>query len=109
MQARAAAQYGAVLVLAGAGTGNPRRLTAVSAHRVAEVGISTAQLLAVTFINKAVTRWTDDRQADEAFGRIIDTPVRGFGAKAMEILEAEAAWCQVSLLTASETAPLLPK
>ncbi|SPE35599.1 DNA helicase II (fragment) [Burkholderiales bacterium] len=51
----------------------------------------------------------DDRQADEAFRRVINTPARGFGAKAMEMLEAEAAWRQVSLLAALETAPLPPK
>jgi DNA helicase-2/ATP-dependent DNA helicase PcrA len=33
-------------------------------------------------------------------------PARGFGAKAMEILEAEATWRHVSLITALETAPL---
>jgi DNA helicase II / ATP-dependent DNA helicase PcrA len=109
IQARDAAQYSAVLVPAGAGTGKTRRLTAALAQRVAEVGTSTAQLLAVTFINKAVERRTDDRQADEAFGRFINTPVRGFGAKAMKILEAEAAWRQVLLVTVSETALLLPK
>jgi hypothetical protein len=32
-----------------------------------------------------------------------------FGAKAVEILATEAAWRQVSLVTVSETAPLLPK
>lgn len=51
----------------------------------------------------------DDRQADEAFRRVINIPVRGFGAKAMEILEVEAAWRQVSLLAALETVPLPPK
>ena len=53
MQARAAAQYGAVLVLAGAGTGKTRTLTAAVAHRIAEAGIAPGRLLAVTFTNKA--------------------------------------------------------
>ena len=48
----------------------------------------------------------DDRQSDEAVRRVINVPARGFGAKAMEILEAEAAWRRVSLMTALETAPL---
>jgi len=51
----------------------------------------------------------DDMQADEAFRRVINVPSRGFGAKAMEILDAEAAWRRVSLLAALETAPLPPK
>ena len=53
----------------------------------------------------------DDAQADEAFRRMINVPApaRGFGAKAMDIVEAEAAWRRVSLLVALETAPLPPK
>lgn len=51
----------------------------------------------------------DDRQGDEALRRVINTPARGFGAKAMEVIETEAAWRQVSLLTAIETAALPPK
>ncbi|MBV9200990.1 MAG: hypothetical protein JO320_21870 [Alphaproteobacteria bacterium] len=46
---------------------------------------------------------------DEAFRRVINVPARGFGAKAMDILDAEAAWRRVSLLAALETAPLPPK
>jgi DNA helicase II / ATP-dependent DNA helicase PcrA len=51
----------------------------------------------------------DDAQADEAFRRVINVPARGFGAKAMDIVEAEAAWRRVPLLLALETAPLPPK
>ena len=51
----------------------------------------------------------DDRQADEALRRIINTPPRGFGEKAMTELEAEAAWRQVPLLQALDTARLPPK
>jgi DNA helicase-2/ATP-dependent DNA helicase PcrA len=51
----------------------------------------------------------DDAQADEALRRVINVPARGFGAKAMDILEAEAAWRRVPLLVALETAPLPPK
>ena len=51
----------------------------------------------------------DDVQADEALRRVINTPARGFGDKAMQILEGEAAWRQVSLLAALETADLPPK
>lgn len=51
----------------------------------------------------------DERQADDSFRRVINTPARGFGAKAMTVLEQEAAWRRVSLLQALETAPLPPK
>ena len=51
----------------------------------------------------------DDRQADESFRRVINSPARGFGAKAMTILEQEAAWRRVPLLQALETAALPPK
>ena len=46
----------------------------------------------------------DDRQSDEAFRRVINEPRRGFGAKAIEILERDAAFFGVSLLKAVETA-----
>ena len=51
----------------------------------------------------------DDRQADEALRRIINTPPRGFGEKAKTELEAEAAWRQVPLLQALDTTRLPPK
>ena len=58
----------------------------------------------LAFLRVALT--PDDRQADEAARRVINVPARGFGAKAMEVLEAEASWRKVSLITALETAPL---
>ena len=51
----------------------------------------------------------DDAQADEALRRVINVPARGFGAKAMEALATEAAWRQVPLLVALDTAELPPK
>ena len=51
----------------------------------------------------------DDRQSDEAVRRVINTPARGFGPKAMDALEGEAHWRGVSLLRALETAPLPPR
>ena len=51
----------------------------------------------------------DDRQSDEAFRRVINVPARGFGAKALREVENEAAWRQVPLLAALETAALPPK
>ena len=51
----------------------------------------------------------EDSQADEAFRRVINTPTRGFGDKAMQELEDEAAWRQAPLLAALETADLPPR
>jgi DNA helicase-2/ATP-dependent DNA helicase PcrA len=51
----------------------------------------------------------DDPQSDEAVRRIINVPARGFGPKALEILEGEAEWRHVSLLRAIETATLPPR
>ena len=44
----------------------------------------------------------EDRQSDEAFRRVVNVPARGFGAKALQEVENEAAWRQVPLLTALE-------
>ena len=51
----------------------------------------------------------DSPQADEAFRRVINVPARGFGPRALEAVETEAAWRRVSLLQAVETAELPPK
>src|SRR6188508_2488288 len=51
----------------------------------------------------------DDVQSDEALRRVINVPARGFGARALEALELEAAWRQVSLMAALETADLPAK
>jgi hypothetical protein len=48
----------------------------------------------------------DHCRCDEVVRRVINVPTRGFGAKAMETLEAEGAWRKVSLLVALETAQL---
>ena len=50
-----------------------------------------------------------DAQANEALRRVINLPARGFGTKAMDALEREAAGRQVPLLAAIETADLPPK
>ena len=51
----------------------------------------------------------DTRQSDEAFRRIINTPARGFGPRALAAVESEAEFRGCSLLQALETAALPPK
>jgi len=58
-QAEAAMLQGAVLVLAGAGTGKTRTLTAGVASRIAVRGIPPSHILAVTFTNKAAKEMAD--------------------------------------------------
>ncbi len=56
-----------------------------------------------------LTEAPDDRQSDEAFRRVINEPRRGYGAKAMDVVEAEAAFRNVSMLRALDTVTLPPK
>jgi len=52
-QAQAATAVGAILVLAGAGTGKTGTLTAAIVHRISTRGVRPSRILAVTFTNKA--------------------------------------------------------
>lgn len=52
-QAAAAMQSGAVLVLAGAGTGKTKTLTAAVVNRIRAFGVPARRILVVTFTNKA--------------------------------------------------------
>ena len=58
-QAEAASLSGPVLVLAGAGTGKTRTLTAGVAWRIGARGINPDRVLAVTFTNKAAKEMAD--------------------------------------------------
>src|SRR2546427_3147370 len=67
-QAKAAAQYGPVLVLAGAGTGKTKTLTAGVVHRIAAAGVAPGRVLAVTFTNKAASEMSRRIRATLAGG-----------------------------------------
>ena len=57
-QTEAATHDGAILVLAGAGTGKTRTLISAVAWRIARQGIAPNRILAVTFTNKAASEMT---------------------------------------------------
>lgn len=80
---------GPVLVLAGAGTGKTRVLTTRLVHLIATRRAGPAQILAVTFTNKAA------REMRERIGALLGTPVEGwwlgtFHALAARILRRHA-------------------
>jgi len=86
-QSAAATQTGAVLVLAGAGTGKTKTLTRAVAHRVMVRGIPASRVLAVTFTNKAAAEMAGRIQAvlgDGMAPRWIGT-FHGLGARQLRI------------------------
>ncbi len=86
-QAQAAAQSGPVLVLAGAGTGKTKALTAAVAHRIAARGVAASRILAVTFTNKAASEMAGRIRAalgDSAAPRWIGT-FHGLAARQLRI------------------------
>ena len=67
-QSQAAMHDGPILVLAGAGTGKTKTLTAAVERRIVYAGIPAARILAVTFTNKAANEMRDRIQARLGIG-----------------------------------------
>ncbi len=76
---------------------------------VGDVGFYARAEIKIALAYFRLPAFPDDRQSGEAFRRVINEPRRGFGPKALAIVEQEASFRNVSLLAALETAPLPPK
>ncbi|WP_245407825.1 ATP-dependent helicase [Rhodoblastus acidophilus] len=76
---------------------------------VGDVGFYARQEIKIALAYLRLATHPDDRQSDEAFRRVINEPRRGFGPQTLAIVEEEAAFRNVSLLCALETAKLPPK
>src|SRR5450631_199716 len=92
---RAAVQYldGPLLVLAGAGSGKTRVITAKIAHLI-EQGIDPARIVAITFTNKAAREMRERAQALlKAHGKAGDAAkviISTFHALGLRVLRSEA-------------------
>ena len=87
-QADAASHDGAILVLAGAGTGKTRTLTAGVALRIVELGIAPSRILCVTFTNKAAAEMKQ-RIAEVLIGSPVPSWVGTFHGLGARQLRAE--------------------
>lgn len=78
---------GALLILAGAGSGKTRTITYRIAHMVKEVGISPYKILAVTFTNKAAKEMkerVEDLVGEEA-KRVMISTFHSFGLRLLRV------------------------
>ena len=78
---------GALLILAGAGSGKTRTITYRIAHMIKEVGISPYKILAVTFTNKAAKEMkerVEDLVGEEA-KRVMISTFHSFGLRLLRV------------------------
>lgn len=78
---------GALLILAGAGSGKTRTITYRIAHMVKEVGVSPYKILAVTFTNKAAKEMkerVEDLVGEEA-KRVMISTFHSFGLRLLRV------------------------
>jgi len=66
-------------------------------HLVGDIGFYARAEIKNALALLRLAAMPDDRQSDEAFRRVINEPRRGFGSKAIEVLERDAAFFGVSL------------
>jgi DNA helicase-2/ATP-dependent DNA helicase PcrA len=84
-----AATDGAVLVVAGAGSGKTRVLTFRIAHLIQDLEVSPYQILAITFTNKAASEMKE--RVGELVGAVVDSMwVSTFHSACVRILRREA-------------------
>ena len=84
-----AATDGAVLVVAGAGSGKTRVLTVRIAHLIQDLEVSPYQILAITFTNKAASEMKE--RVGELVGSVVDSMwVSTFHSACVRILRREA-------------------
>ena len=79
---------GAVLVIAGAGSGKTRVLTSRIAHLVDDLGVSPYNILAITFTNKAANEMKE--RLEQMVGEIDDMWVCTIHSMCVRILRSEA-------------------
>ena len=87
-QREAAAKIeGALLILAGAGSGKTRTITYRIAHMIDEIGISPYKILAVTFTNKAAKEMKErvESLVGEDAKRVMISTFHSFGLRLLRV------------------------